>query len=131
MQALINHTEYIYKFFNETNGKMYIGRTGRPLKYRFQDHMNLLKNGKHTVPEMQKDYNAGHKFGIELLEVIDFPHMTYEESKWMEKFRTYDERYGYNYLDVVMWPIRKAHGLPIPRSKRLGRKFPKSNRDFV
>lgn len=64
---------------------------------------------------MQSDYNNnGHEFQYEILEAIPDGKLAdahNREKFYMELFRTYDERFGYNFKD---WMNREARRLYVP-----------------
>jgi len=49
---------WIYRITNESNGWMYIGQTAKHNPFiRWQEHIGHLNRGKHSNPQMQRDYN--------------------------------------------------------------------------
>lgn len=116
-------TRYIYTITNTENGRIYVGITERP-KFRFHEHMKVLKRNAHTSVLLQEDYN---KYGEQCfrMDVVDETDqlLNDKEREWMIRLKTYDERYGYNCYDIMMNPVRRANGLPYRESKRKGRKF--------
>ena len=114
---------YIYKVKNSENGRVYIGMTSRP-EQRFKMHISQLKHKTHPCELMQEDFdNFGEDaFSMEILEEIEYrAQKSRNERDWMIKYKTYDERYGYNYADLMMNPVRKAKGLPYKISPKKGR----------
>ena len=85
---------YIYQIINDINGKIYVGKTERTIKERFQEHCkDYLKREYEKRPlysAMQK-YGIEH-FHIELLEETDNPEE--REVYWIEQKRSF--KYGYN-----------------------------------
>lgn len=47
----------IYKIYNTSNDKVYIGKTTGTAKKRFYGHISLLEQGLHHNRKMQRDYN--------------------------------------------------------------------------
>lgn len=95
----------IYAIKNKINNKMYIGKTNN-FQRRKENHINALKNKWHHNGALQKDFNEyGEKnfefYCLRELEVNNYKHndFLYEEYETMEKYKTNDERYGYNYID--------------------------------
>ena len=113
----------VYMLKNLTNGKVYVGCTDSPLKYRIQRHMTSLKGGYHKNEELQADFNKGHEFTACALG--EKRNRCAEEEYWMRILRTYDERFGYNTKEWAMNPVRRAAGLSYKSSPRKGRKFKK------
>ena len=91
----------IYSLVNLENGKRYIGRTCNPKK-RIYAHFNQLKKHSHKNKLLNQDSNC--KFGFEILEEgIHWRNQEDKELEWMAKFKTYDERYGYNAHDPLFY----------------------------
>ena len=83
-----------YAIVNLDNGKRYIGMTRNP-KMRIKAHFSGLKNHHHPNKRLRKESNC--RFGYEILEEeIAFRDRAKKEREYMLKFKTYDERYGYN-----------------------------------
>lgn len=57
------HYNYILRNLN--NDRYYYGASSS--KHRRRTHFTKLKMGKHHSPEMQADYNAGHKFTFSVI----------------------------------------------------------------
>lgn len=112
----------IYAITNQRNGKVYVGQTAVPLRYRIKEHFDLLTRGKHTAKGLQNDYNRGDSFEISVLEETDTKNRVKKELSWMERLRTYDSAYGYNDLDPYVKPLRKKAGLYVAPSKLKGRR---------
>lgn len=91
----------VYSIKNNVTGKEYIGITGN-LESRVKAHMSALRCGKHTVEDMQSDYDKyGEVFTVsELCESNDFPHNT-REYELIESRGTYIREKGYNYNDTT------------------------------
>ena len=47
----------IYKIYNTSNDKVYIGKTTGTAEKRFHKHISLLEQGVHHSKKMQRDYN--------------------------------------------------------------------------
>ena len=47
----------IYKIYNTSNDKVYIGKTTKTAEKRFSEHITLLERGLHNNRKMQRDYN--------------------------------------------------------------------------
>lgn len=93
----------IYSLVNLDNGKRYIGRTQNP-KHRISIHMAAIKGKYHQNRLIRED--SGCRFGFEILEEgVSFIDRTDKEREYIIKYKTYDERYGYNGND----PCVKNH----------------------
>ena len=89
----------VYAIQHRVTKKMYIGTT-RNLESRYQVHMSLLRNGKHSSRLMQKEYDEhGGLYDVFVLERIEKFSDRHKEYEWMEYYKTVDERYGYNSQD--------------------------------
>ena len=85
---------YIYKITNKLNGKIYIGKTNRSIKERFEEH---CKDRLKRVKEKRPLYSAMNKYGVEnfsikLVEETDIPEE--REKYWIEYFGSFKN--GYN-----------------------------------
>ncbi len=87
----------IYKITNRVNGKVYVGQTIQPLKYRKKDHLNCIEKLSRLVL-----YKAFKKYGKDnfLWEEIDHADTKEEldtkEKHYIEFFNAMDRRHGYN-----------------------------------
>lgn len=91
----------IYAIQNRVNQKIYIGCTENP-KNRFKQHLSLLRHGRHTIEDMQEDYNKyGDVFDLFLLEENIHYCDEHIEYKYMKEYRSCEREYGYNYKDYI------------------------------
>ena len=114
--------DYIYSIKCKANGKRYIGRSIRP-KVRMKNHVSLLKNHRHPVKMLQSDFDMYGEDGFDFTVIAENTggktgRGGNEEYSYMRKYKTYDERYGYNYSDMAMYHERKLNGLPVRESNR-------------
>lgn len=100
---------YVYELKHETTGKAYIGISHNP-KRRLNQHLCLLRRGRHPVEDLQTDYNKhGEMFSFRILEEVLSIDKRSREFAWQLKLRTLERHRGYNYKDpVTNWC------LPIP-----------------
>lgn len=101
----------VYKIENTTNGKVYIG-SATDIEARLHSHMSDLHRGKHACIAMQRDYDAGNVFSIDVLHVEVLPeisgnpikmsksrdHLRAIEWEFMKQYRSYET--GYNFQRV-------------------------------
>lgn len=107
----IKEATYIYKLENLNNGKLYIGMTCNP-RQRANSHFYSLRVHKHRNRLLNEDSSCD--FCYEILEKIDSRLEAKEKEKlYMEKYKTYDERFGYNAIDPKAQDLRIGVGLPI------------------
>lgn len=117
----MSNTATVYALINGVTGKMYVGRTQRPLRWRIKEHIALLKRGRHTNKRLQADFNKyGDCFVTVQLEIESGKES--REQYWMKRLKTYDEKYGYNDLDAAAKTLRKEAGLYVKPSPLKGRK---------
>lgn len=103
---------YVYLLLNTITGKCYVGSSGNP-KNRYATHISNLKRNKHSVDDMQSDFNKyGDCFQMILLDTINDVNERPKEYAWMQKLNTTDRRYGYNYKDQTL-----VSGRPSKRAK--------------
>lgn len=86
---------YIYVIKNRCNNKVYIGQTRTSIEQRWKEHLRDSKRCKYTL------YNAMRKYGIEnfyieQLDVCDVDILDEMEISYIKKFKSTDDRYGYN-----------------------------------
>lgn len=86
---------YIYVIKNRCNNKVYIGQTRTSIDQRWKEHLRDSKRCKYTL------YNAMRKYGvenfyIEQLDVCDVDILDEMEISYIKKFKSTDDRYGYN-----------------------------------
>lgn len=109
---MFEDTIYVYSFMHIPTKRRYIGRT-RHKETRERQHITALMANRHTNELMQNDYNFnGHEFRYEILETISsggLPEGHNREKYYMELFRTYDKRFGYNYKDWMTGKLRRQY----------------------
>ena len=88
----------IYAILNLINNKKYIGST-KNLEKRKSKHLSLLRNQKHHSLSLQSAFN---KYGednfvfVSLKEITDNTELRKVEQEFLDKFKTYNKKYGYN-----------------------------------
>ena len=87
----------IYKIVNCVNGKIYIGQS-IDIKQRFSSHKSNAFNKDFNYPL----YNALRKYGIAnfefiiIEEVISIQNLDEREQYWLDHYKAYDRKVGYN-----------------------------------
>jgi group I intron endonuclease len=102
--------KFVYSIKNNVTGKEYIGRTNNVAK-RVMNHMSRLQKGKHSVEDMQADYDLyGDKFTISILEEIKIYGDRKREYELIESHQSFIRGNGYNYNDrnFKRWREAKA-----------------------
>lgn len=87
----------IYKIKNLENDKIYIGQSVT-VRRRVKEHMNKLRDNKHENKHLQNSWNKnGEKsFVFELVEYCDREELNSREVYWMNYFKSYEKKHGYN-----------------------------------
>lgn len=89
----------IYQIRNLENGKIYIGKTEKPFRRRFNEHRNDLKKKKHINIHLQRAYEryGENTFVFEAIEICGENDDLYEkERKWILQTESYLRHRGYN-----------------------------------
>lgn len=96
---------YVYKLECIETKRAYVGRTfSKDGIGRKQEHLDMLRRGKHPCKLMQHDYDAygSDAFSYEIIEHGDIRSNDVKnclEKIWMVKLETFDPNHGYNYCD--------------------------------
>ncbi len=99
---------YVYELRNEETRRVYVGSTSNVIK-RYSEHMSLLKNGKHKIEDMQKDYDdVCKRFSIHILDVILSNRERNKEYEWMIVLNSSKRGCGYNYKEKPEKYCKKA-----------------------
>ena len=92
----------VYAIKHNKTGRVYIGSSKRPVQ-RVEQHMSDLRGGRHSVEDMQADFNTyGQDYTVEFLEVITKFSDRSHEYEWMRKYNSGTRGVGYNYKDRSM-----------------------------
>jgi hypothetical protein len=102
---------------------MYIG-SSHDVEKRYKSHVWALRSGRHTVADMQDDYDEyGEDYSLYILgEITEFEERG-AEYEWMRKYQTIQRGVGYNYMDkerVISHSINDVpfkDGLPNPLAR--------------
>ena len=92
---------YVYAIGNTKTKRIYIGRSGTVKGSRPESHFKALRGGRHTIEDLQKDYDryGEESFFVKYLGDYDGGELCRMEIFMMKILRTQDRRYGYNYKD--------------------------------
>ena len=89
----------VYMITHNVTKRMYIGSTSM-FNRRIQLHLNALRSGRHTVEDMQADYNNyGEDYSIEILDKILDKDRFRKEYIYMDLYKSHVRGLGYNYKD--------------------------------
>ena len=86
----------IYKIINCINGKVYIGQS-IDIEKRFKEHKyNIKTNIKHPLYKAIRKYDVGNFEFIIIEHVIDDNELNKREQYYLDYFKSYNSKYGYN-----------------------------------
>lgn len=89
----------IYAIQHNVTKRMYIG-SSKDAGQRYESHMHQLRAGKHTIEDLQKDFDEyGEDFSLYILDEIKEHHERIKEYEWMRIYNTTERGVGYNYKD--------------------------------
>jgi len=87
----------IYKITNKINNKIYIGKTVKTLKRRFDLHKNQSNNHGNTHLYNAMCLYGVKNFSIEQIDTAnDISELNKKEMFWIKKYKSYDSNIGYN-----------------------------------
>ena len=101
----------VYIIKNKNNNKIYIGSTIN-FKKRAQEHKRDLEKNNHINKHLQKSYNKGNKFTIEILEVCEKEQLILLETNYVLVNKSNDKNIGYNILipgEMPKFKITEKH----------------------
>jgi group I intron endonuclease len=93
----------IYSITNLINQKRYIGSTN-VLKRRKNEHFNKLRKNRHVNLYLQSAWNkyGEQNFSFDVIECINIQDdLLKREQYWIDKFKSNNRKYGYNYCEVA------------------------------
>lgn len=113
----------VYAIQHNVTKKIYIG-SSHDVDTRYKSHIWALRAGKHSVSDMQEDYDEhGEDYSVFILDEITSYDKRGLEYEWMRKYNSIDRNYGYNYKDqerVISHGINTVpykDGVPVPISE--------------
>lgn len=89
----IKNVSGIYAIVNTLNGKRYIGMS-RELRERVQLHRRQLERGIHYNCHLQRSFNKGNLFIVEVLELCEIDDLQDREIYWLDHFGGLEECYN-------------------------------------
>lgn len=96
---MIEYKRIIYAIKHQETGRIYIGRT-KNVNKRLYLHFRDLRKNQHYVELMQSDFNKyGGDYTVFILDFINNREESKKEFEWMDRYKTYDRNFGYNYQD--------------------------------
>lgn len=105
----------IYAIQHNETKRMYIGIT-RNVNRRYLNHIYALRAGKHTIEDMQSDFNKyGENYSLFILEEVKEPEEADKEYEYMKEYQSYVRGIGYNYKDKVF--AEKSVDVPLKPGK--------------
>ena len=116
----------IYIIRNKTNNKIYVG-SAIDLHKRIYNHCYLLRKNEHRNPHLQAAWNkyGEENFEFAVVEECEKDDLLFEEQFWLDRFDSYDNKYGYNICPIAGSTIGKKLSEETKekiRTKAIGRK---------
>lgn len=111
----------VYAIQHNVTKRIYIGSSIHP-RERYMNHMCRLKQGTHSVEDMQDDFNKyGDDFSFYILDTIHDYDERGKEYRYMDKYHSDIRGIGYNYKDNIKarskYYISNKSGEPEPYKK--------------
>ena len=121
----------IYKATNILNNKCYIGQTQKTLEIRKQQHLKIAEDNKgFRFHKALKEYGFENFTWEQIDTAQNFKQLTEKENYWIEYYKSYDPKYGYNVLPGNDNPMNyenvKQHHDEIMRSEEVRTKISNS-----
>jgi len=88
----------IYKYTNTINGKVYVGKTDRPLNERHREHKYVSKIGNHHWANAIKKWGLD-SFDIEILCEVSSEEGAFVETAFIAALKSTNRYFGYNGTD--------------------------------
>ncbi len=100
----------VYLIFNWVNGKAYIG-SSITLNLRINQHKSDLKKNVHHNPHLQKAWNKywSVSFDFYIIEYCKKEILLEREQYWIDKFKSFDKKLGYNISPTAASPAGVKH----------------------
>lgn len=132
----------VYKIKNLINNKVYIGSSFNTSE-RWGDHLYSLKKNTHVNRYLQRAFNKhGEKsYKFEVIETCSNEKLIGREQYWMDYYKSYQRRYGYNlsptagsclgvkHTDEAKLNMSKAKkGVPLSDEAKQNMRKPKSDK---
>ncbi len=97
----------VYAIINRHNGKLYIG-SSIDIENRWNDHLSLLRRGKHNNYYLQSIYNGHGKEGLEfkIIEECKEDCLRQREQYWIYRYNSTNFQCGYNISLDTTAPMR-------------------------
>lgn len=89
----------VYAIQHNVTKRIYIG-SSKDAQKRYLNHMYRLRQGKHHIEDMQKDFDEyGENYSLFILDDIQEFAERGKEYEWMHRLNTFTRGIGYNYKD--------------------------------
>lgn len=101
----------VYIIKNKNNNKIYIGSTIN-FRKRSLEHKRDLEKNKHINKHLQKSYNKGNKFTIEILQLCQKEQLILLETDYVLDCKSNNKNIGYNILipgEMPKFKITEKH----------------------
>lgn len=106
---LFKNEPAIYLIKCLVNNKIYIGSSVN-LRNRINRHYNDLINNKHSSKHLQNAFNlhGDENFIVEVLEFCDREELLLKEQHFLDLYKPWDRKIGYNTCDVAGSPSKRV-----------------------
>ena len=95
----MDYPKTIYAIQHNVTKKIYVG-SSNDVENRYLSHVYALRNQKHSVEDLQEDFNVyGEDFSLFLLDEIRDFEERHKEFAYMKKYNSHIRGQGYNYKD--------------------------------
>ena len=106
----MSYPKKVYAIQHNATKRIYIG-SSQDVSARYLGHISSLRNGKHGVEDMQKDFDKyGEDFSLYILDEITYE-TKWKEYAWMRKYNSCVRGVGYNYKDSA---TKQLYGINNP-----------------
>lgn len=101
----------VYLIRNKSNGKVYVGSAAISLSFRIGQHRKALRLGKHNNKHLQSSWDLYGEGAFEFVVVCKClpANCTKHEQKWIDRYKSYDKRFGYNKSPTAGSPLGVRH----------------------
>ena len=102
-------TCFVYVIECSCNKKRYVGVT-KHIENRRLAHLYALRSGRHCNKALQSDFNSygENNFSFSVIGTTTVKDRSQSEKRWIEKYKSHLEEYGYNFHDQKFYPRIKS-----------------------
>lgn len=95
--GILSRISGVYLIKNKANGKVYVGSSHNVWR-RILQHKTMLRKQAHHSLHLQRawDMYGQEGFSFEIIEEVEVGHLMNREQYWIDYYKAWDGRYGYN-----------------------------------